>query len=219
MLEIILEKAGKQYNEDWIFSGLGHTFTSGKATVILGSNGSGKSTLLQVISSAIMPTTGCISYVLEGNAMRPEHAFRLMSIAAPYIELIEEFTLTEMISFHRRLKPLIRNMTAPELVRLCQLEHSANKPLKYFSSGMKQRLKLALAIMSDTPVLLLDEPVSNLDRSAIEWYKDLVDKNMRDRLVVVSSNSVAEEYGFCTEQIRLEDYKKAPRQETIGHLF
>ncbi|MBK6345142.1 MAG: ATP-binding cassette domain-containing protein [Bacteroidales bacterium] len=218
-MEITLDNAGKQYNEDWIFSGLGHTFTSGRATVILGSNGSGKSTLLQVISSAIMPTAGSISYMLEGNVVRPEHAFRLMAIAAPYIELIEEFTLTEMISFHRRLKPLIRNMTAVELVRVCELEHSANKPLKYFSSGMKQRLKLALAIMSDTPVLLLDEPVSNLDRAAIEWYKDLVDKNMRNRLVVVSSNSVSEEYGFCSDQIRLEDFKKAPQRETIGLLY
>jgi ABC-type multidrug transport system ATPase subunit len=166
-----------------------------------------------------MPTTGSISYRLEGNLIRAEQAFRLMAIAAPYIELIEEFTLTEMICFHRRLKPLFRNMTAPELVKICQLDLSANKPLKYFSSGMKQRLKLALAIMSDTPVLLLDEPVSNLDRAAIEWYKDLVDKNIRDRIVVVSSNSVAEEYGFCSEQIRLEDYKRIPVQDTIGHLF
>lgn len=219
MLEIILENAGKQYNEDWIFRNLSHTFISGKAIVILGSNGSGKSTLLQVISSAIMPTSGNILYKMQGNSIRPEHAFRLMAIAAPYIELIEEFTMTEMISFHRRLKPLVRNMTAHDLVKICQLEHSSDKPLKYFSSGMKQRLKLALAIMSDTPALLLDEPVSNLDREAIAWYQDLVENNRRDRLLVVSSNSVAEEYEFCTEQIRLEDYKKVPLHENAGLVY
>lgn len=209
MIEIILEKAGKQYNEDWIFSNLDLTLSSGNATVILGSNGSGKSTLLQVISSAIMPTIGKIEYKMKGSVIRPEHAFRLMSIAAPYIELIEEFTLTEMICFHRRLKPLVRNMPTTELIRICQLESNADKPLKYFSSGMKQRLKLALAIMSDTPVLLLDEPVSNLDKAAIEWYKELIMKNTHDRLVVVSSNSIEEEFGFCNRQIRLEDYKNA----------
>jgi len=207
MIEIILDKAGKQYNEDWIFCDLRHTFTTGNSTVILGSNGSGKSTLLQVISSAIMPTAGKVTYRMNGNQVLPEHAFRLMAIAAPYIELIEEFTLSEMISFHRRLKPLVRNMTSPDLIRLCELEHSADKPLKYFSSGMKQRLKLALAIMSNTPVLLLDEPVSNLDKAAISWYQELIEKNSRDRLIIVSSNSVAEEFGFCSHQIRLEDYK------------
>lgn len=219
MLNIILEKAGKQYNEDWIFNNLNYTFSTGKATVLLGSNGSGKSTLLQVVSSSIMPTTGTISYEMNGSIIKPEQAFRLMAIAAPYIEMIEEFTLAEMISFHRRLKPLIRNMSSSELIQVCQLEDNTDKPLKYFSSGMKQRLKLALAIMSDTPVLLLDEPVSNLDRAAIDWYKDLVSKNMRDRLVVVSSNSVGEEYGFCTEEIRLEDYKKNMKHETSALLY
>jgi ABC-type multidrug transport system ATPase subunit len=215
MIEIILEKAGKQYNEDWIFSDLNLTLSTGNATVILGSNGSGKSTLLQVISSAIMPTLGKIEYKKKGSVIRPEHAFRLMSIAAPYIELIEEFTLTEMICFHRRLKPLVRNMSTSELIRICQLEINADKPLKYFSSGMKQRLKLALAIMSDTPVLLLDEPVSNLDKAAIAWYKDLIMKNTHDRLVVVSSNSIEEEFGFCTRQIRLEDYKNASMTQPL----
>ncbi len=216
MLDIILEKAGKQYNEDWIFSNLDYTFSSKEATVILGSNGSGKSTLLQVISSALMPTTGKISYELKGNTIKAEHAFRLMAIAAPYIELIEEFTLTEMICFHRRLKPLVRNMTTPELIKVCQLENSAEKPIKYFSSGMKQRLKLALAIMSDTPVLLLDEPVSNLDRAGVEWYNELIKKNTHDRLVVVSSNSVEEEFGFCKKQVKLEDYKKAPEKDSLN---
>jgi len=219
MLDIILEKAGKQYNEDWIFSNLDFTFSTDHATVILGSNGSGKSTLLQVISSAIMPTIGNIRYEMKGSTIRPEHAFRLMSIAAPYIELIEGFTLTEMICFHRRLKPLVRNMSTSELIKICQLENNADKPLKYFSSGMKQRLKLALAIMSDTPVLLLDEPVSNLDKAAIEWYNDLIRKNTNDRLVVVSSNSIEEEFGFCTRQVRLEDFKKAPLPETASLLY
>lgn len=217
MLEIHLEKAGKQYNDDWIFSNLDLSLTSGSATVLLGSNGSGKSTLLQVISSAIAPTAGNITYQHKGNAIRPEHAFRLMSIAAPYIELIEEFTLTEMICFHRRLKPLIRNMSTVELIKVCQLESNSEKPLKYFSSGMKQRIKLALAIMSDTPVLLLDEPVSNLDHAAIDWYKELISKNINNRLVVVSSNSIDDEFHFCTQEVKLEDYKKAPMKESLAY--
>jgi len=211
MLEITLSNAGKQYNDDWIFSGIDFEFRGGEPTVILGSNGSGKSTLLQLISSAIMPTEGSITYQLEGNTIRPEQAFRLMSMAAPYIELIEEFTLAEMVCFHRRLKPLIRNMSTPELLKVCQLESNASKPIRYFSSGMKQRLKLALAIISETPALLLDEPVSNLDKAGIEWYNDLVRKHLNNRLIVVSSNSIDEEFGFCTQKIRLEDYKQTTK--------
>ncbi|HPG34129.1 MAG: ATP-binding cassette domain-containing protein [Lentimicrobiaceae bacterium] len=213
MVTITLEKAGKKYNNDWIFSELNCTLSGGESVVILGSNGSGKSTLLQVIASAIMPTTGKATYLFKGAEIKPEQAFRLMSIAAPYIELIEEFSLTEMICFHRRMKPLVRNMSTPELIRMCQLEKNSDKPLKYFSSGMKQRLKLALAIMSDTPVLLLDEPITNLDHNGIDWYNDMVSKTMRDRLIVVSSNSITAEHSFCTSNINIEDYKKARQFE------
>lgn len=215
MLTITLEKAGKKYNHNWIFSELTAVLNSDEATVILGANGSGKSTLLQVISSAIMPTRGEIAYQLKGTEIRPEHAFRLMSIAAPYIELIEDFTLTEMICFHRRLKPLMRNMATPEFIRTCQLTENANKALRHFSSGMKQRVRLALAILSDTPILLLDEPITNLDKTGIEWYRGLIEQNSTNRLIVISSNSIQDEFDFCKNQIKMEDYKKIPHTEQV----
>ncbi|MDY0102543.1 MAG: ATP-binding cassette domain-containing protein [Lentimicrobium sp.] len=215
MLTITLEKAGKKYNHNWIFSELTAVLNSDEATVILGANGSGKSTLLQVISSAIMPTRGEIAYQLKGTEIRPEHAFRLMSIAAPYIELIEDFTLTEMVCFHRRLKPLMRNMATPEFIRTCQLTENANKALRHFSSGMKQRVRLALAILSDTPILLLDEPITNLDKTGIEWYRGLIEQNSTNRLIVISSNSIQDEFDFCKNQIKMEDYKKVPHTEQV----
>lgn len=213
MLEITLHQAEKQYNHQRIFSNLSATLTSGEGTAILGRNGSGKSTLLQVIASAIMPTSGTINYRLKGVEIRPEYAFRLMSIAAPYIELIEDFTLTEMVCFHRRLKPLVHNMSTTELIKTCYLTDSAHKPIRFFSSGMKQRVKLGLAILSDTPALLLDEPVSNLDSQGMEWYADLIEQNTRDRLIVVSSNSVAAEHSFCTKSIRMEDFKDIEKSQ------
>jgi ABC-type multidrug transport system ATPase subunit len=215
MLNISLEKAGKKYNQNWIFSELSTVLNSGEATAILGANGSGKSTLLQVISSAIMPTQGEIAYRLRGMEILPEHAFRLMSIAAPYIELIEDFTLTEMVCFHRRLKPLMRNMTTPEFIRTCQLTENADKALRHFSSGMKQRVRLALAILSDTHALLLDEPVTNLDKAGIEWYRELIERNSSNRLIVISSNSVQDEFDFCKSQIKMEDYKKVSHPEQV----
>lgn len=215
MLTISLADAGKKYNHNWIFSGLTTELNSGTATAILGSNGSGKSTLLQVISSAIMPSLGEVTYRMKGNDIRPDHAFRLMAIAAPYIELIEDFTLTEMVCFHRRLKPLLRNMATPEFLRICELTENADKTLRHFSSGMKQRVKLALAILSDTPALLLDEPVTNLDKAGIQWYRDLIERNSDNRLVLISSNSVMDEFDFCTAQIKMEDYKNVTHTEQM----
>lgn len=215
MLTISLANAGKKYNHNWIFSDLSTEINSGTATAILGSNGSGKSTLLQVISSAIMPSRGEVTYRMKGTEIRPDRAFRLMSIAAPYIELIEDFTLTEMVCFHRRLKPLMRNMATPEFVRICELTENADKTLRHFSSGMKQRVKLALAILSDTPALLLDEPVTNLDKAGVEWYRELMERNSDNRLVVISSNSVKDEFDFCTAQIKMEDYKNISPAEQV----
>ena len=215
MLTISLANAGKKYNHNWIFSGLSTELNSGTATAILGTNGSGKSTLLQVISSAIMPTQGDVTYRMKGADIRAEHAFRLMSIAAPYIELIEDFTLTEMVCFHRRLKPLVRNMATPEFIRICDLIENSDKPLRHFSSGMKQRVKLALAILSDTPALLLDEPVTNLDKAGIEWYRELMERNSNNRLIVISSNSVQDEFDFCTAHIKMDEYKNVPHTEQM----
>ncbi|GAB1403826.1 ABC transporter ATP-binding protein [Lentimicrobium sp.] len=207
MLEITLHQTEKKYNHQQIFTNLSATLTSGQGTAILGRNGSGKSTLLQIIASAIIPTAGSITYHLNGAEIKPENAFRLMAIAAPYMELIEDFTLKEMVCFHRKLKPLMRNMPAEELMTICYLSENANKPLRFFSSGMKQRLKLALAILSDTPALLLDEPVSNLDAHGMRWYEDLIAQYSSDRLVVISSNSVMAEYRHCNQVIQLEEYK------------
>ena len=215
MFTISLAEAGKKYNHNWIFSGLSTELNSGTATAILGSNGSGKSTLLQVISSAIIPTRGEVTYRMKGSDIRPEHAFRFMSIAAPYIELIEDFTLTEMVCFHRRLKPLVRNMATPEFIRICDLIESSDKMLRHFSSGMKQRVRLALAILSDTPALLLDEPVTNLDKAGIEWYRELIERNSNNRLIVISSNSVTDEFDFCTAQIKMDEYKIVSHNEQM----
>lgn len=219
MVNITLKDVGKQYNSDWIFSSLSCVLSPDKPTAILGSNGSGKSTLLQVILSSITPTLGEITYENNGETVNVENAFRLMSISAPYIELIEEFTLVEVIDFHRRLKPLINNLTPNEVAEICKLEKNTEKLIRNFSSGMKQRVKLALAILSDTPVLLLDEPTSNLDQAGIDWYVELVMQYHKDRTVVVSSNSIKHEYGFCDKFIDLGDYKKIPETDVSLLLF
>lgn len=206
-MRITLNNIGKRYNRDWIFRGVEHTFTNDVACVILGANGSGKSTLLQVISGAYLPSEGKITYEANGAAIEAEEIYRRLSFASPYLELMEELTLEEHIRFHGRFKTFIDNLSVQELIQLAELDASKKKALRYYSSGMKQRVRLLLAVLSDTPILLLDEPCSNLDRNAIQWYRNLVENYRRDRLVIVCSNQQEDEYFFCTQQIEVERFK------------
>ncbi len=206
-MKILLEQIGRRFNREWIFNHVDYTFESGKSYAILGINGSGKSTLLQVISGALTYSVGSISYSLNDNQIAVENLFNHFSLAAPYLDLIEEFTLLETIDFHFSFKKRINNLNNNELVDLLNMQKSKNKQLKYFSSGMKQRVKLLLAFCSDTPLLLLDEPTANLDDQGINWYLDLVKSfGGNDRLVIVCSNQ-AHEYSFCDEHILVADYK------------
>ena len=201
-----LFNVGKRYNREWIFRHCSYTFTSGKKYAITGPNGSGKSTLLQVIAGATLHNEGTIEYSDEQRTTPNEQHYTNISIAAPYLELIEEMTAKEMLEFHSKFKPLISSLSIGEILKIVGLENAVNKQLRYFSSGMKQRLKLAQAFFSNTPVLLLDEPTTNLDADGIALYKTLISNYTKDKLVIVSSN-VKEEYDFCEEVIEIGKYK------------
>lgn len=205
-----LFNTGKRFNREWIFRKCSYTFNSGKSYAITGPNGSGKSTLLQVIAGAILHNEGTIEFQRttdHGPQTTDEaHHYRNISIAAPYLELIEEMTAKEMLEFHSGFKPLISTLSIEEILKTVGLENAIHKQIRYFSSGMKQRLKLAQAFFSDTPVLLLDEPTTNLDADGIALYQSLISYYTKHRLVIVSSN-VKQEYDFCEEVIEIRNYK------------
>lgn len=205
-MEIILQNIGRRFNRDWIFRGVSYVFKSGESYAILGRNGSGKSTLLQLVAGSLSPSEGTVSYQKDAATVDPDDIYQSLSIAAPYLELIEEFTLSEMIDFHFKFKSYLPTFDKQTLVELLELQSSKNKAIKYFSSGMKQRVKLALAICSDTPVVLLDEPASNLDAQAVEWYQNLVQTYCNNRILLICSNQEPE-YFFCKHRLSLADYK------------
>jgi len=195
-MHITLTNTGKRFNREWIFRHCDYEFVSGKSYAITGSNGSGKSTLLQVIAGALMHNEGSVNYS-DSSEINVHHH---ISIAAPYLELIEEMTAKEMLEFHAQFKPL--TLPVEKILEAVGLANAANKQLRNFSSGMKQRLKLAQAFFSDTPVLLLDEPTTNLDAEGIDLYLQLIKDHTKGRLVIVSSND-KQEYAFCEEIIAI----------------
>jgi ABC-type multidrug transport system ATPase subunit len=209
-MRITLTDAGKRFNRDWIFRHLDHEFFPGHSYAITGSNGSGKSTLLQAIAGAIDLSEGRIGYEMNGvtaaDALPPEQVYRHLSLAAPYLEVIEEMTVTEFLSFHQGFKPFLPGLSVKDIIRQVGLEAAADKQIRYYSSGMKQRVRLAQALFSDTSLLLLDEPTTNLDADGISLYRRLAQQYGSGRIVIVSSND-HQEYDFCEEIINIMEYK------------
>ncbi len=205
-MEILLEKISKRYRRDWIFKSIDFQFQSGKSYAITGPNGSGKSTFLKVLASHLTPTKGKISFQKDNQEIKLDEVYKNLSYSAPYIELLEEFTLTEMIDFHQKFKPFYKNTPTKDLIEKAYLSESSNKEIRFFSSGMKQRLKLALSIFSKSDILILDEPTTNLDRKGMEWYKALILEFKKNRTLLIASN-VTEDFDFCDHQLNILDYK------------
>lgn len=205
-MRISLTDAGKRFNRDWIFRHFTYTFETGNAYAITGPNGSGKSTLLQVLSGGMLINEGNGQWAMGNRQCQNEDIYKYVSICAPYLEVVEEMTAKEFIHFHKEFKPLLSDLTATAILDAVGLKHAGDKQIRNYSSGMKQRIKLAQCIFSDTPILLLDEPCTNLDADGIEMYHQLIDQFAKDRLVVVSSNDEVE-YGFCKEKISITSYK------------
>jgi len=206
MFTIQVQNASKRFHHEWIFKNLNLDLSKGDTLAITGGNGSGKSTLLKCLSGAIPLSSGTLQYQSGTTQIIEEQWFRSLALATPYLELPEEFTLDEVLSFHFEFKNPLQQRSNSEIVEILGLEKHKSKPISQFSSGMKQRVKLALAIFSEVPFLLLDEPTTNLDRQGVIWYLGLIQQFTQDRIVLICSNDTRE-YDFCEKKIAMEDFK------------
>ena len=206
-VKIEAQNLGRRYGRQWIFRNLSHVFEAESATAILGPNGAGKSTLLSILAGQLLPSEGAVRYEMYYGKELPVAAVpRQLAYCAPYLELPEDFTLLELLAFHTRLKPLRPGVSSTDLVDIMYLHKARHQAVRTFSSGMKQRLKLGLALYAAAPLLLLDEPTTNLDAQGTAWYLEHVAKVSAGRLVIVSSN-VPAEYSFCDSQVRITDFQ------------
>jgi ABC-type multidrug transport system ATPase subunit len=210
-MTISLSDAGKRFNREWIFRHITYDFVGASAYAITGPNGSGKSTLLQSMASSMHINEGKIEWKssaqdASGKLWSSENVYNQISICAPYLDLVEEMTLKEFLHFHCGFKPYIPGISIESIINDMGLKKAEEKQIRYYSSGMKQRVKLAQCIFSDTQAVLLDEPCTNLDKEGIDLYHRLIEQYCSQRLVIVSSNDEME-YGFCRHRINISDYK------------
>jgi len=205
-MELVAKGLGKRYGFEWIFENFDYTFQTKGKYAITGPNGSGKSTLLQVLGGSLQASKGTLKHNVNDKTLEAVELFQFVSIVAPYLELIEEFTLKELLIFHFKFKKYLPNVNQARFLEIVFLEKHANKQIRYYSSGMKQRVKLGLALLSDTQLVLLDEPVTNLDMEGINWYRGLVEEFATNRTLLIASNRT-EEYDFCQEALHLSQWK------------
>lgn len=204
-MKIEAKDLSKRFNREWIFKNLNFQFTETRYAIV-GPNGSGKSTLLQILWGQMLPSKGELSYSINNTIITADEVFKHVAIATPYLELIDEFTLTEMVDFHFHFKKPRHQKNTLELLELFELSHAHDKTIANFSSGMRQRLKLGLAFYSQTEFLFLDEPTTNLDKKAIAWYQQHLAGISAETMVIIASNQ-EHEYPATAVKLDILDYK------------
>jgi ABC-type multidrug transport system ATPase subunit len=205
---IILTNTSKRFQKEWIFKSLSITTDDTEKLAILGSNGSGKSTLLKIMSGKMLPTEGKIEYVIDNQSVSTDAIYKHISYAAPYSSLPEELSPEELLKFHLNFKKLQDDIDIDSFLEITKLETHRKKLLHNFSSGMKQRLKLALAVLSRSEIVFLDEPCSNLDEEGIEWYNAIIKEYGRERSIIVCSNHRQYEYSFCGKSLNTKSFQR-----------
>jgi ABC-type multidrug transport system ATPase subunit len=206
-MKLITKNLSKRFNREWIFKDLTFQFSAPNTYAIVGPNGSGKSTLMQVLWGQMLPSQGSVAYEKDGKEIPLDEIFKHVSIATPYMDLIDEFTLIEMINFHFKFKRARNNKTTEELIDLFELARAKDKSIANFSSGMRQRLKLGLAFYSQADLLFLDEPTTNLDSKSIDWFTQHRDQLPTETLVFIASNQ-EHEYPKEAQKIDIMTLKK-----------
>lgn len=205
-MEVELNQISKRFASEWIFKDINFKFQSGQNYAIKGANGSGKSTLLKLISSNLSPSKGNITHSLNGSKLDRHQIYQHFAYAAPYVDLIEEFKLAEAIEFHQKFKPFKKGVSTSQILDRLGFKRTKSKYINSFSSGMKQRVKLILAICSDVPLLILDEPTTNLDQQGKNWYMELLQEYSQQNTVIIASNE-AEDFINCVDTLIVEHFK------------
>lgn len=196
------------FNREVIFKNVTLDLKAPDTIAVLGGNGSGKSTFLKILSGKSMPASGQITYETRGKKIAHEALYPHVSMCAPYLGIYEQLTLNELVAFHFKFKSTVKNLSKAAIPELLNLQAHADKNIEKYSSGMKQRVKLGLAVLSATPLLLLDEPFSNMDEANQKMMSDLILQHNTNRLTIICTNHQSNELQLCRRKINIEAYKQ-----------
>ncbi len=200
----------KKYLNRVIFRNFNAELNEGESLAVTGKNGSGKSTLLKIIANLIKPDRGSIVFTENGGEInREKHHFHTGMIA-PYINLYEELTAYENLAFFYDLKNpggKDKKERIDSLLEKVNLYGRRNDEVKNFSSGMKQRVKLAFAVINNPRLLLMDEPRTNLDTEGVDLVYGVAEEQKKNGILIIATNE-PEDTGLCARVVSVEDFKQ-----------
>ena len=217
MPRLVGERLGKQFGRRLLFRDLSFALEGGRSLAVTGANGAGKSTLLRLLAGVLSPTAGQVQLEVGGGAVTQAERPLQVGLVAPYLNVYDGFTARENLAFLAQVRRLPRAAVAieTELARV-GLAGRADDLVRTFSSGMKQRVKYAAALLAAPPLLLLDEPSANLDLAGLDMVARVMARQTREgRLLVVATND-AVEAERCDTALRIEDFRPAKRGGAIA---
>ena len=197
-----IENLSKKFGSHWVLKSLNLKIQPFEKIAILGSNGSGKSTLLKIMAGFLYFDKGTLKWS-KGETEITDHPD--FSFSSPYLDLFDHLKVEEHIEFHFKQKQAYNNLKPGEIIDLGNLGEYRNKFIRQLSSGIRQRFKNTLAILTAADVLFLDEPCTNLDEDNTKHYQKLVTEYTRDKMVIIASNYPPEYEFLCTKEYKIEN--------------
>ncbi len=192
-----------RYGRRVLFSDLSLNVGPGLPLAITGRNGSGKSTLLKILAGLLQPTKGGVSLVVDGCEIKGDVLPHSVGFVAPYVQLYAPFSARENLAFLARARRMSeRNERIEEVLQRVGLAERAEDQLSTYSTGMRQRLRIAAALLHDPPLLLLDEPSATLDEPGRKLSESII--GMDDKIIVVATND-PDEAALCASQLCIVD--------------
>lgn len=205
-MEVVCKNLGKRFQYNWIIRNCNWVFAPSTMIGISGRNGTGKSTFIKLISSQLTPSEGHIDYFKNGIKIERDSLYRNISMVGPYTSLIHEYNLKEQYEFHFKFKRKLFDFTFQEFKEFLDYDSFGHKLIGNYSSGMHQRLQLVLAVLSESPLLLLDEPTSFLDKPGKAWFFNLIEKFRKEKTVIIASND-QEDLDICEKILDIQALK------------
>jgi heme exporter protein A len=203
-MTLTLSDVSKEFNRRSIFRNVSFSLGNGDSLVITGRNGSGKSTLVKILCGLLSPTKGTIAYTSEGKSIEHDNVRNHIGLVSPYLQLYDEFTGWENLELLSNIRSdrVLEQGRIEEVLRDVGLWERRNDFLRTYSSGMRQRLKYAFALVHKPEILVLDEPTSNLDADGIEMVRRRVEEQKNGSILILATND-AEEATWCSRMIDL----------------
>lgn len=208
MTTFTAENISKEFNKKKLFDGVSFSLSQHSSLAITGKNGTGKSTLLKILCGLLSPTKGNWELVINENKIPSQECYKHIGLVSPYLNLYDEFSGAENLEYIGKMRGLSSDFQGniDELLHNFALHKHRKKEVRYYSSGMKQRLKYCAALLHKPEILFLDEPQSNLDVDGIEVVRTYMKKQTETGILIFATND-SDDLGFAQTVLDLNTLK------------